>query len=372
MHNSRSMPVQRRRRRLLPPSSGPRTALFRATDLVASRLSCGRHAVEEDDYDARCVPSEHAAAAAVTCANCECGNETRKVPLGALRWCLTVGVSLLLCATCSTGDPDRYSQVKETHNGTYLSQYEWSVRDMYALLQRSSVMHGVNLAGPDFYTGKPGYRVRLGLSFGRINPSNGVPYMGVWFTILRGRYDDALEWPFQYRFNITVVDPSGLGQDAHVSMNPMTAICRLRKQFQRPTERRNDGVEGCGKSFLIPHSKVLGYVSDDTLQLVSEFQWAVDDIDAKIKQARKADLSTRRTNTWDYSPSSFPGEFDDTLEWPLSYSFELSIVDQSAGFLTCRPQRRDRPDLGCLPAQRVHQTTVPAQHTVRLPQTRLI
>ncbi|XP_037279662.2 uncharacterized protein LOC119172610 [Rhipicephalus microplus] len=320
----------------------------------------------------------------------------RRGDRGALRWCLTVGVSLLLCATCSTGDPDRYSQVKETHNGTYLSQYEWSVRDMYALLQRSSVMHGVNLAGPDFYTGKPGYRVRLGLSFGRINPSNGVPYMGVWFTILRGRYDDALEWPFQYRFNITVVDPSGLGQDAHVSMNPMTAICRLRKQFQRPTERRNDGVEGCGKSFLIPHSKVLGYVSDDTLQvrlsifledkgaipkrakaymrghqLVSEFQWAVDDIDAKIKQARKGEPQPLTSDLFYINSESYlmvlqltfhsedehlglfavviPGEFDDTLEWPLSYSFELSIVDQSAGFLTADRKGVIDPTSGVCP-----------------------
>ncbi|KAH6930320.1 hypothetical protein HPB50_012625 [Hyalomma asiaticum] len=314
----------------------------------------------------------------------------------ALRWCLTVGLYVLLCTTCSTGDPDRYSQVKETHNGTYLSQYEWRVRDMYALLQRSSVMHGVNLAGPDFYTGKPGYRVRLGLSFGRINPSNGIPYMGVWFTILRGRYDDSLEWPFQYRFNITVVDPSGSGQDAHVSMNPMTAICRLRKQFQRPTERRNDGVEGCGKSFLIPHSKLLGYVSDDSLlvrlsifledkgaipkrakaymrghQLVSEFQWAVDDIDAKIKQARKGELQPLTSDLFYINSESYlmvlqltfhsedehlglfavviPGEFDDSLEWPLSYSFELSIVDQSAGFLTADRKGVIDPTSGVCP-----------------------
>ncbi|XP_050035243.1 uncharacterized protein [Dermacentor andersoni] len=315
---------------------------------------------------------------------------------GALRWCLAMGLCVLLCATCTTGDPDRYSQVKETHNGTYLSQYEWRVRDMYALLQRSSVMHGVNLAGPDFYTGKPGYRVRLGLSFGRINPANGIPYMGVWFTILRGRYDDALEWPFQYRFNITVVDPSGSGQDSHVSMNPMTAICRLRKQFQRPTERRTDGVEGCGKSFLIPHSKLLGYVADDSLlmrlsifledkgaipkrakaymrghQLVSEFQWAVDDIDAKIKQARKGELQPLTSDLFYINSESYlmvlqltfhpedehlglfavviPGEFDDSLEWPLSYSFELSIVDQSAGFLTADRKGVIDPTSGVCP-----------------------
>ncbi|KAL1481931.1 hypothetical protein MTO96_015246 [Rhipicephalus appendiculatus] len=297
----------------------------------------------------------------------------RRGDRGDLCWSLTVGLCVLLCATCSTGDPDRYSQVKETHNGTYLSQYEWRVRDMYALLQRSSVMHGVNLAGPDFYTGKPGYRVRLGLSFGRINPSNGVPYMGVWFTILRGRYDDSLEWPFQYRFNITVVDPSGSGQDVHVSMNPMTAICRLRKQFQRPTERRNDGVEGCGKSFLIPHSKLLGYVSDDSLQvrlsifledkgaipkrakaymrghqLVSEFQWAVDDIDAKIKQARKGEPQPLTSDLFYINSESYL-MFDDSLEWPLSYSFELSIVDQSAGFLTADRKGVIDPTSGVCP-----------------------
>lgn len=319
----------------------------------------------------------------------------RRLPAGALPWCPAVWLCVLLCAFGSTGDPDRYSQVKETHNGTYLSQYEWRVRDMYALLQRSSVMHGVNLAGPDFYTGKPGYRVRLGLSFGRINPANGIPYMGVWFTILRGRYDDALEWPFQYRFNVTVVDPSGSGQDAHVSMNPMTAICRLRKQFQRPTERKND-AEGCGKSFLVPHSKLLGFVAEDSLvvrltifledkgaipkrakaymrghQLVSEFQWAVDDVDTKIRQARKGELQPLTSDLFYVNSESYlmvlqltfhrddehiglfavvvPGEFDDSLEWPLSYSFELSIVDQSPGFLTADRKGVIDPTSGVCP-----------------------
>lgn len=90
-------------------------------------------------------------------------------------------------AAAPQDEPGLFSQVKETRNGSYLSQFDWQVQDMYALLQRSSIMHGLNFAGPEFYTGKPGYKVRLGLSFGRINPANGIPYLGVWFTILRGR-----------------------------------------------------------------------------------------------------------------------------------------------------------------------------------------
>ncbi|KAM7315772.1 hypothetical protein ISCGN_005555 [Ixodes scapularis] len=288
---------------------------------------------------------------------------------------------IVLGAVQCSEDAVLYSQVKETRNGSYLSQFEWQVQDMYALLQRSSMMHGLFLAGPEFYTATPGYRVRLGLSFGRVNPANGMPYLGVWFTILRGRYDDALEWPFQYKFNISVIDPSGSEEHAHVSMNPMTAICRLRKQFQRPAVRKNGDGEGCGKSFLVPHSKVLGYIANDSLlirlsifledkgaipkrakaymrghQLVSEFQWAIDDVDSKIKQARKGELHSLTSDLFYINSESYlmilqlmfhpedehlglfavvvPGEFDDSLEWPLSYSFELSIVDQSPGFLT--------------------------------------
>ncbi|XP_064469138.1 uncharacterized protein LOC135383719 [Ornithodoros turicata] len=278
------------------------------------------------------------------------------------------------------GAQDLYAQVKEISNHTVISQFEWTVPDAHALIHKSFLTLGHNLGGPEFYTGKPGYKVRLSLSLGRVNPNTGVPYLGVWFTLIQGKFDDALEWPFQYKFNLTVVSQNASDGDAHVSMNPMTAICRLRKQFQRPTERKSDS-DGCGKAYLVAHDALPKFISNDKLlvrltifledkgaipkraksyirghQLVSEFLWTVEDIDSKLVQARRQELHSLTSELFYINSESYlmilqltfhpedeylglfailvPGEFDDSLEWPLTYNFELSIVDQSRGYLT--------------------------------------
>lgn len=123
-----------------------------------------------------------------------------------------------------------------------------------------------------------------------------------------GLFDDVLEWPFQYTLNLTLLSKTDPSLSVHLTMNPMTAICRLRKQFLRPRSEGRRKGDGCGKAFFVSHEKLLltepdgsgVYLSGDELilratvflqgqastpkrakvfmrghQLVSEFLWEV-------------------------------------------------------------------------------------------------
>lgn len=286
----------------------------------------------------------------------------------------------------NTADNDEdFARLTEKNNRTLVAEYEWKVKDIHRLLHTSLSTHRDTIKGPEFYTGQPGYKVRLSVSAGKINPVDKLPYLGVWFALMPGKFDDVVEWPFQYKFNLTLVDQSNRRDPEHIhlSMNPMTAICRLLKQFLRPRTNKKD-KDGCGKEFFVPHSKLLNsdrYLVNDTLlvrvtiflgdrgtipkrakaymrghQLVSEFLWEIEDIDDKVQQARDGLLSYVTSDLFYVNSESYlmvlqltinaedehlglfttlvPGDFDDTLEWPFSYNFELSIVDQSPGYLT--------------------------------------
>ncbi|XP_076367000.1 uncharacterized protein LOC143255362 isoform X2 [Tachypleus tridentatus] len=294
---------------------------------------------------------------------------------------------ILPCITSlhpNSAEIEQFAGLKDIGNGTLVAEYDWYIENIFMLLHMSRSPQGHTIIGPQFYTGQPGYNVRLSLTTGRINPADGLPYLGVWFTLVRGKFDDVVEWPFQYKFNLTLVDQSfSHKQDIHLSMNPMTAICRLLKQFLRPKFKKPES-DGCGKAFFVPHKDLLDrsrYLKNNSVhlrvtvfledrgaiprrakaymrghQLVSEFLWKIEDIDSKIKLSKKGLLSTITSDLFYVNSESYlmvlqltlnsddehlglfatlvPGDFDDALEWPFAYNFELSIVDQSPGYLT--------------------------------------
>ncbi|XP_054722774.1 uncharacterized protein LOC129232666 [Uloborus diversus] len=270
------------------------------------------------------------------------------------------------------------AQVKETSSGSLVAEYDWTVSNVRHLLQLSRSPHGDTVPGPEFYTGKPGYKLRLSLTTGRVNPTDNQPYLGVWFQLVPGVFDEVLEWPFQHTINLTLMARGhvlvGQEQSVHLSLNPMTAICRLRKQFLRPRNPIGRG-DGCGKAFLISHNRLLGkeggptpfLLGDEMLlratiflqgsastpkrakvfmrghQLVSEFLWEIPDIDKKRALGQvTSDLFYVNSESYlmvlqlSFSGDDVglfatlvPGDFDDSLQWPFPYPFELSVVDPS-------------------------------------------
>lgn len=73
------------------------------------------------------------------------------------------------------------AQIKETTTGPIVAEFDWSVSNLRHLMQLSHSPHGDTVPGPEFYTGRPGYKVRLSITTGRINPADGMPYLGVWW-----------------------------------------------------------------------------------------------------------------------------------------------------------------------------------------------
>ncbi|XP_035215024.1 uncharacterized protein LOC118188644, partial [Stegodyphus dumicola] len=268
------------------------------------------------------------------------------------------------------------AQIKETETGPIVAEYDWSISNVRHLLQLSRSPHGDTIPGPEFYTGRPGYKVRLSLTAGRINPVDNLPYLGVWFSLVPGLFDDVIEWPFQYTLNLTLVARTDPSQSVHLTMNPMTAICRLRKQFLRPRSEGRRKGDGCGKAFFVSHARLLEdenglpspFLMNDELllratvflqgrgstpkrakvfmrghQLVSEFIWEVEDVDGKRHLGQVAsDLFYVNSESYlmvlqisfigddiGVFATLVPGDYDDSLHWPFAYHFELAIMDPS-------------------------------------------
>lgn len=99
-------------------------------------------------------------------------------------------------------------------------------------------------------------------------------------SLMEGKYDPILEWPFQMSFNLTLLDQYKINgndefpdiRDLHhgdltISINPLTSICRLLRQFTRPYGSKK-GDDGCGKAFFVAHNSLLSdsrYILDGNI-----------------------------------------------------------------------------------------------------------
>ncbi|XP_015915976.2 uncharacterized protein [Parasteatoda tepidariorum] len=269
-----------------------------------------------------------------------------------------------------TNDHSQLAQMKETANGQLVAEHIWVISDARYLIHVSPEGHSV--PGPDFYTSRPGYKLRPMITTRQVNPSNGLTYVGVWFSLIPGLYDDVMEWPFPFTVNITLVAQNDPGNSLHLMVNPTTAICRLRKQFHKP-KLESHNKKGCGKEFFVSHSRLLEestpFLFGDELllrttvfleergdppkrakvflrghQMVSEFTWHVTEIsEKKMGQVTSNPFYVNSESYLIILQMSFsgdddvglfivliPGDFDESLLWPFAYHIELSIVNPSA------------------------------------------
>ncbi len=127
--------------------------------------------------------------------------------------------------------------VKELETSVYPSsgQFTWRIDDIRAKItqaqagdQTSSVIYS-----PAFYSTESGYRLSL-----CIYPAgdNNQGYLSLYFVIVKGQFDEVLQWPFQKRVYLTLLNTKG----GHGVMKNIEPDPRLH-YFHRPESLRNVG-----------------------------------------------------------------------------------------------------------------------------------
>lgn len=148
-----------------------------------------------------------------------------------------------------------------------------------------------------FYVNSESYLMVLQMSFHEND-------IGVYATLVPGDFDDSLQWPFSYHFELSILDPTPAGHDRRGSVDPTVGTCPV-AAFSRPKYQPN---VPCGfrklatftmietkhlkrnGSVLVKFSAVLdkmpnyAKLSVRNNFLAAEYYWRVTNIERKVSE----------------------------------------------------------------------------------------
>lgn len=144
-------------------------------------------------------------------------------------------------------------------NGVYL----WKIKNYFKLRRDAEKGEITAVHSNSFYSCYYGYKLCIRVNLNGVDSARGT-HLSLFIHFMQGEYDDLLEWPFNGRIVLTIID-----------QNP---ICELRNDisetllskpnlaaFQRPNSTRNH--KGFGYMEFLPLSVIDGssYIKNDTL-----------------------------------------------------------------------------------------------------------
>lgn len=158
---------------------------------------------------------------------------------------------------------DRDFRLSLIENSNYDGTMVWKIPQFS---QRMSDAHSgkyTSIFSLPFYTSRYGYKMclRLYILGDGIGKGN---YMSLFFVIMRGEFDNILQWPFTFKVTFRLINQSG-SRDVIDTFQPETTS----SSFRKPKSDMNI-ASGCPR--FISHSdlKEKGFVVDDTIFIKCE------------------------------------------------------------------------------------------------------
>lgn len=114
------------------------------------------------------------------------------------------------------------------------------------------------------------YKLRLTIYLNGDGKGKGT-HLGMFLNIMRGEYDDILEWPFRKRITFSILDMGGKQQHFKDTLKPEAYLRASDKQFHKPVSECN---RGWGFADFISHKKLLegNFVKDNILTIRCELE----------------------------------------------------------------------------------------------------
>ena len=153
-------------------------------------------------------------------------------------------------------------QILETasFNGTLL----WKIRDYTRRKQEAISGKTLSLYSQPFYTHRHGYRMCARVYLNGDGMGKGT-HLSLFFVVMRGDYDNLLEWPFKHKVTMTLLDQETGQRHLSDTFRPDPNS----SSFRKPTSDMNI-ASGC--PLFVAHSvlETTTYLQDDTLFIKME------------------------------------------------------------------------------------------------------
>ncbi|KAL4225683.1 TNF receptor-associated factor 6 [Mactra antiquata] len=144
-------------------------------------------------------------------------------------------------------------------NGVYL----WKIKNYFKLRREAERGEITAVHSNSFYSCYYGYKLCIRVNLNGVDSARGT-HLSLFIHFMQGEYDDLLEWPFNGRIVLTVIDQNPICEQRNDISETLLSKSNL-AAFQRPTSARNH--KGFGYMEFLPLNVIDGstYVKNDTL-----------------------------------------------------------------------------------------------------------
>ena len=157
-----------------------------------------------------------------------------------------------------------------THTGEYMWKLDnFNKRLMEALSTQQSTSEALELFTPPLYTSRFGYKLCAKII---LNGGATQEHISFYIIIMRGDYDEALQWPFPHVINATLVNPRDSTKSVAYTLIPNPEL----PNFRKPTKTLNPAI---GFARFCSHDSLIvdDFVISDAifLKIQVEQQWTI-------------------------------------------------------------------------------------------------
>ena len=148
------------------------------------------------------------------------------------------------------------ASLASTHNGAFL----WRIPEMGRKTIDAIIGTNTSIDSPPFYTGRNGYKMCIRV---HLNGDGDVKttHLSIFFVLMKGEYDPLLQWPFDYKVSLVVVDQD---QKKHLVQTFKPNL--QSSSFQRPKSDMNV-ASGCPEFAQLSILDDPSYVKDDVMYI---------------------------------------------------------------------------------------------------------
>ena len=148
------------------------------------------------------------------------------------------------------------ASLASTHNGAFL----WRIPEVRRKIRDAKIGRITSIYSPPFYTRKNGYKMCIKAHLDGDGSGKGT-HLSVFFVIMKGEYDPLLQWPFDARVNLSI-----LNQDTIRHLVRAVEPDQFSSSFWRPKTNMNVG-SGYSKFADLSILNDPSYVKEDTMYI---------------------------------------------------------------------------------------------------------
>ena len=148
------------------------------------------------------------------------------------------------------------ASLASTHNGAFL----WRIPDMRRRIHDAKIGRITSIYSPPFYTGRNGHKMCIRAYLNGDGTGEGT-HLSIFFVLMRGEYDPLLQWPFEHKVSLILVDQD---QKKHLVQTFKPNV--QSSSFQKPKSDMNV-ASGCPEFAKLSILDNPSYVKDDVMYI---------------------------------------------------------------------------------------------------------